>query len=154
MNSKAFLTLVLILLSVASYGQVEKIDPTGSYILEAKKIKNGEKGSHGEIHVKLIENDLAAISFYYNVGHPSYNSGSFVDTLAYKDNKIIYTYKEPGEVNPDCKLTFTFEQKRVIIKHEASDYNFSCGFGHGVIANLTIKKKTNRIPIIKDYWDK
>ncbi|MFD2247843.1 hypothetical protein [Pontibacter ruber] len=145
-------TILILLVGIIAYGQDKYLDPTGSYILRGKKLKEGEKGSYGELHVKLISKDRLAISFYYDKGYPSYNSGSFVDTLEYNYNRAVYIYNEAFDPS-DCKLTFTFEKKAVVIKHEASNYNYSCGFGTGVIANTVMKKSSSKVPVIKDYWE-
>jgi hypothetical protein len=149
----SFLALALILVTILSYGQTNYVNPTGSYILKGKKLKNGERANHGEVQVKLIDKNRLAISFYYNKGYPSYNSGSFVDTLEYVDNKAVYTYDEPERLISDCKLTFTFDKKKVTINHQAEDYNYSCGFGMGVVASGIMPKISARIPEIKDFWE-
>jgi hypothetical protein len=152
-KKKSFLALALILVTVLSYGQNNYVNPTGSYTLKGKKLKNGERANHGEVHVKLIDNNRLAISFYYNKGYPSYNSGSFVDTLDYVDNKAVYTYDEPEIPISDCRLTFTFHKQKVTINHEAEDYNYSCGFGMGVVASGIMLKTSAKVPEIKDFWE-
>jgi hypothetical protein len=152
-KKKCFLALALILVTVLSYGQNSYVNPTGSYILKGKKLKNDERANHGEVHVILIDNNRLAISFYYNKGYPSYNSGSFVDTLDYVDNKAVYTYDEPERPTSDCKLTFTFHNKKVAIIHEAEDYNYSCGFGMGVVASGIMLKTSAKVPEIKEFWE-
>ena len=150
---RSIINLLLISLISVSFVQVEKINPTGSYILKGKKLKEGEKSEFGEIHVKLITKNKAAISFFYSKGFPSYNSGSFVDTLTFSSNKIIYNYTDQEDSTSNCKLTFTFYKDNVKVLHQADDYNYSCGFGQGVIANVTMKKSSSKEPVIKDFWE-
>lgn len=149
----SFFAGALVLVTVLSYGQTNYVDPTGSYTLKGKRLKNGERANHGEVHVKLIDNSRLAISFYYNKGYPSYNSGSFVDTLDYVDHKAVYTFYEPERPGSDCKLIFTFHRNKLNIKHEAEDYNYSCGFGMGVVVSGTMPKTSTRVPEIKDFWE-
>jgi hypothetical protein len=90
--------------------QFASLNPTGTY-----KISNGDKPIHkvkyfGDIQVKLLANQKIAISFYVNKGAPSYNSGSFVDTLHYNNGTAYYT---AIEFDPSCKITFKFFQKGV-----------------------------------------
>ena len=91
-------TLLIILITILhldfNFGQLVKpndngsINPNGTYQLDEKtKIKNGDTfGYFGDIKVKLIDNGKIVMSFYICKGAPSYNSGSFVDTLIYKNN--------------------------------------------------------------------
>ncbi|GAA4301911.1 hypothetical protein [Nibribacter koreensis] len=127
----------------------DTINPTGSYVLKAKELEGGEKGPHGELQVKLLDKNTAAISFFLTVGYPSYNSGSFVDTLTYQEGKIVYSYQEEGE--PKCSVTFTFTDSQVSMKQAGSD--MECGFGNGVYADVSMTKTSSGIPVIKDYWD-
>src|SRR4030095_3135049 len=86
------------------------IDPTVTYILESKTKKRGEDiyGYTGQIQVKKIAIDTIVMTFEVNKGAPSYNSGSFVDTLIYNNNAAIYTN---AEFDTTCKITFSFNKK-------------------------------------------
>ena len=126
-------------------------NPTGSYELVCKKkIIDGETyGYSGEVHVKLLDSAHIAMSFYLDKGAPSYNSGSFVDTLYYKHSIAIYK----TESDTSCKITFAFSKKGVTVDHLAKNYNNSCGFGHSVVVSGFYKKISSRIPEIKDSFN-
>ncbi len=87
------------------------------------------------------------MTFEVNKGAPSYNSGSFVDTLIYKNNKAIYT---ASEFDTTCKITFDFDKNGVSVKEETSDYNSGCGFGHGVVADGFYKRMSGKTPILTE----
>lgn len=127
--------------------QILYVDPTGTYELVSKtKKKNGEiYGYFGQIQVKKITAQKIVMTFEVNKGYPSYNSGSFVDTLAYVENKAIYTNPEFDQT---CKLTFDFNKKGVNVKEETEDYNFGCGFGHAVVGDGFYKRISKKVPIL------
>jgi hypothetical protein len=127
--------------------QLITIDPTGTYQLDNKtKRKNGEiYGYFGKIQVKKITVNKIVMTFEVNKGAPSYNSGSFVDTLSYYNN--MATYKTP-EVDSTCKVTFVFSKNGVTVTEETANYNFGCGFGHAVIADGFYKKVSSKVPIL------
>jgi len=145
--------VILILTSVTlltSYSvQTFYIDPTGTYQLDSKtKKKNGDVyGYYGLIQVKKISLDKIVMTFEVNKGAPSYNSGSFVDTLSYKDNISIYSDIESDST---CKITFEFDKNGVTVKEETADYNSGCGFGHAVVANGFYKKSSDKTPILTE----
>ena len=145
--------VILILTSVTlltSYSvQTFYIDPTGTYQLDSKtKKKNGDVyGYYGLIQVKKISLDKIVMTFEVNKGAPSYNSGSFVDTLSYKDNISIYSDIESDST---CKITFEFDKNGVTVKEETADYNSGCGFGHSVVANGFYKKSSDKTPILTE----
>jgi hypothetical protein len=141
------LTSIIVLTSFAAV--TSYIDPTGTYQLDNKtKKKNGEiYGYSGQIQVKKIGFDKLVMTFEVNKGAPSYNSGSFVDTLDYKDNKAIYTDPESDST---CKITFYFEKKGVTVKEETADYNAGCGFGHAVVADGFYKRTSNKTPVLTE----
>jgi hypothetical protein len=124
------------------------INPTGTYDLKSDtKKKDGDiYGYFGTVKVKLLQNSRIAMSFYICKGAPSYNSGSFVDTLNYHDNKVIRI----AEDDPSCKLVFTFSKKEITVVQQQKDLNFGCGFGHGVFADGSYKKISSKIPLIED----
>jgi len=130
--------------------QVVYIDPTGIYELDNKtEEKNGDVyGYSGHIQVKKITNDKIVMTFEVNKGAPSYNSGSFVDTLTYKNNIVLYTV--PEDIDSTCKITFHFDKKGVIVKEETADYNSGCGFGHTVVADGFYKRTSNKTPILTE----
>lgn len=113
-------------------------NPTGTYnLISKKKVKNGEThGYSGEVHVELLDLAHIAVSFYVNKGAPSYNSGSFLDTLDYKSRVAIYK----TEKDTSCKITFLFSKKGVSVDEVAENYNYGCSFGHAIVATGSIEK--------------
>ncbi|WP_304344190.1 hypothetical protein [Chryseobacterium koreense] len=87
------------------------------------------------------------MTFEVNKGAPSYNSGSFVDTLIYKENKAIYTDVESDST---CRITFDFDKKGITVKEITADYNSGCGFGHAVVADGFYKRISNKTPILTE----
>lgn len=126
--------------------QAKNIDPTGTYSLVGKtETKNGDTyGYFGEIQIKKIGEDKAAISFFVNKGAPSYNMGGFVDTLTFANNKA--TYKGLDNTT-DCKIEFTFSENGITV---VEDEGSVCGFGHGVSANGFFEKTSSTEPILED----
>tara|TARA_R110002020_G_scaffold176067_1_gene368161 strand:- start:352 stop:777 length:426 start_codon:yes stop_codon:yes gene_type:complete len=128
--------------------QDKYIDPTGTYDLESETRKDGGDiyGYFGQIQVKRLTEKQIVMTFMVNKGAPSYNSGSFVDTLAYKDNNAIYT--APG-FDPSCKISFDFTENGVTVKEETDNYNFGCGFGHAVVADGFFKRTSSNEPELR-----
>lgn len=141
--------LASIILLTGFISRKDYIDPTGSYKLDHKvKISNGQVyGYSGKIQVKKINSGKIVMTFEVNKGAPSYNSGSFIDTLIYKDNKAIYTNPE---FDPTCKITFDFDKIGIIVREETSDFNSGCGFGHAVVADGFYKRISNKVPILME----
>ncbi len=123
------------------------IDPTGTYILDEKTERSGDDiyGYTGQIQVKKIAVDTIVMTFEVNKGAPSYNSGSFVDTLNYNNNIAIYNN---AEFDSTCKITFSFTKKGVVVKEETDNPNFGCDFGHAVFADGFFKKTSSKTPIL------
>lgn len=140
---------IIVLTGLVAQAQTKYIDPTGTYQLDSKTTKKGGDtyGYSGRIQVKKIGSDKIVMTFEVNKGAPSYNSGSFVDTLIYKDNRSIYT--DP-ESDPTCKIFFDFGKKGVTVKEETADYNFGCGFGHAVVADGFYRRISNKTPILTE----
>lgn len=141
------LTFIILLTSFTFQSII--IDPTGTYILDSKtkKRNNDIYGYFGQIQVKKIGDNKIIMTFEVNKGAPSYNSGSFVDTISYFDNKAVYT---TPEFDPTCKITFDFAKKGITVKEETADYNSGCGFGHAVIADGFYKRVSNKTPILTE----
>lgn len=141
--------LLLLVLSYASkaYSQSEQatvlVDPTGLYKLVAKtKIKNGDTyGYFGDIKVKLLSASSIVINFYVCKGAPSYNSGSFSDTLDFANNEAIF--RTSNDIS--CSVTFHFTETGVDVLEKTADYNSGCGFGNAVIADGFYKKISAKI---------
>jgi hypothetical protein len=140
-----FLFLGTIHFAVGQTKPIQKhINPTGSYKLVSNaKIKDGDTyGYSGDIEVKLLDSSRIAISFYVTKGMPSYNSGSFIDTLFFQDNIAIYKTNEDST----CTMTFKFSGRGIKVGEKTADYNSGCGFGHAVVANGFYKKTSSRVP--------
>jgi hypothetical protein len=123
----------------------ELLNPTGTYNFGKTKNKNGDiYGYYGKIQVlKYLENKII-MSFLFCKGAPSYNSGSFIDTLNYEDNIAVYR----PQVYSKCRIEFAFSKKGVNVK--TNEYDSECGFGMGVVANGFFKKKSSEQPEIID----
>lgn len=143
------MVLTSIILLTSFVIKSEYINPTGTYKLgSGKKNKNGEiYGYFGQIQVKKIAKDKIVMTFEINKGAPSYNSGSFVDTLIYKNNRVSYTN---SQVDTSCVIVFDFVKKGVKVKQKTSDYYFGCGFGQSVIADGFYKMISKEEPILKE----
>jgi len=149
-----FLFLIACLTTI---GQVKKvtgfINPTGSYKLNSKAtVKNGDTyGYFGDIDVKLLDSSRIAISFFVCKGAPSYNLGTFVNTLTYQNNIAIH--KTP-EDDTTCQIKFTVTPKGIIVEQYQVEPNFGCAFGHAVFADGFYKKTSSKVPVIADIEDK
>lgn len=118
------------------------IDPTGTYELKGEGIEGEMKGYSGEIRVKLIENRKIAVNFYITKGHPSYNEGTFKDTLNYRRNKAVYQDKD---LKTACTLTLDFSKEGVQIEENANYEHGNC-WGNGVVAHGFFKKTSSKVP--------
>lgn len=156
MISKISFFLFLIAYQTTS-GQVKTkpnfVNPTGSYKLDSKTtVKQGDTyGYFGDIDVKLLDSSRIAMSFFVCKGAPSYNMGSFIDNLTYKNNIAIHTTPEDDTT---CRINFIFTKKGITVDQHQADLNFGCGFGHGVFADGFYKKTTSKVPVIIDLEDK
>jgi len=130
--------LLTVVLSI-TYGQTT-IDATGIYKYKGKtSVVNGQVfGPYsGIISVKKVTDTSIAMSFFICKGAPSFNNGSFEDTLSYHNNLAVYTVPN---IDSSCNITFHFKNKSVVVKENAADYNSGCGFGHAVVADGIFKK--------------
>jgi len=116
-------------------------NPTGTYVYQGKTTeKDGETyGYFGTIQVKKLTDTKIVMTFYICKGAPSYNSGSFVDTLDYKNNQAIHTDEE-------CITIFSFSKTGIDVK-ETSER--SC-WGAGVVAHGHFRKKSSKRPILTE----
>lgn len=152
---KASIMPLFVLTTLFASGQTiskeQSFNVTGSYKYVGKTVKKGEDiyGYFGEIKVKQLEKEKIAMSFYLCKGAKSYNSGSFVDTLELKSNTAVYRASDCDSL---CTLTFQFSKGGVTTIHKATDddYNFTCCFGQGVIANGFFRKTSSKTPLIKE----
>ena len=126
---------------LALFGQKNNFSPTGTYVLQSKTYKkNGDTyGYFGAIQVKAITQHKVAMTFYICKGAPSYNSGSFVDTLDYSQRTVVYK-------NDHCTstTTFVFTTKGV----DAKESEGSNCWGGGVYANGHFRKKSSKVPAL------
>jgi hypothetical protein len=146
---KLFITITTLSFSYTLAAQ-QLPDPTGTYVYIGKtKTKKGEVyGYTGRIQVIKIGADTIVMSFYVNKGAPSYNSGSFMDTLPYINR--IAVYKASAKIDSTCTITFLFDKKGVTVREETADYNSGCGFGHAVVADGRYRKTSSKKPVLTD----
>ncbi len=131
------LILVAFLTTRDCFSQIQT-DIEGYYDLVSKtQKKNGEVyGYTGSLQIKRIAKNKHVIVIYACKGAPSYNSGVLIDTVEYNTDNIICTCT----CDSSCKIQIRFKGNKAFVEHNAGDYNFSCGFGHGVVATGTYKK--------------
>ena len=139
---------------VASAQTSDFINPAGVYNYDGKTVKkNGETyGYFGTIKVVMLDSTRILMSFYVCKGAPSYNSGSFVDTLGYSNNLAIY-HGDRSMPETMCKLTFLFSAKGISAELFSDDLNSSCGFGHAVDAHGFYKRAKGKMPGIKEILE-
>ena len=124
----------------------EFIDPTGTYILKGTVVKNRITGHSGEMRVKLLDRSKVALCFFISKGYPGYESGSFIDTLLYRDNQALYT----PAADSDCTIIFCFSHKVAEIRQIYIDPQCSCGFGRDIMISTFFEKSSGDKPIIQD----
>jgi len=140
-----FLFLGIFYFAIGQNKQIHKvINPTGLYKLVSNaKIKNGDVyGYAGDIEVKRLDSSSIVIHFFVTKGMPSYNQGSFTDTLFFQNNMATYKTKEDST----CTITFRFSVRGITVEEKTADFNFGCGFGHAVIADGFYKKTFSKTP--------
>ena len=117
---------------------------TGTYELdESKTDANGDFfGYKGTIYVKKAGKEKIDMGFSIVKGAPSYNSGSFNETLKLEGNKATYRYES-------CEVIFTFYGDSITVRED--DKNSSgCGFGHGVYAHGTYYRTSSEEPDVRN----
>jgi hypothetical protein len=126
------------------------LNPTGSYEFNGKTVKKGGEtfGYFGNAKVLLLDSQRIVVKFYICKGAPSYNSGSFLDTLAYERNSAVY--RGDVEVDSTCRLSFKFFPTKMFVKLYSVNPNFACGFGHAVDAYGYFRRVSNRPPSSAD----
>ena len=129
--------------------RIKSINPTGTYELgnfnSDSEIEPTEY--FGLIQVKRFTKNKIIMTFMVNKGAPSFNFGSFVDTLNYESSIAIYNNVE---FDTSCEITFDFSTKGVSVKEKTDNYDSGCGFGHAVVADGFYKKISFDEPILKD----
>jgi hypothetical protein len=138
-------TLLFVVLTSDVSGQ-SGLNPTGTYEYKGptRRIDGQTFGPYyGHIQVKKLGERKIVMTFFICKGEPSYNSGSFVDTILLVNNIAIYT--DP-EMDSTCRITFSFDKRGVKVKEETADFNMGCGFGHSVVAHGYFKKVSSKQP--------
>ncbi len=137
----------IILISGTVKGQSNNltyINPIGYYSLDNKTKDTADEtyGYFGSLKVKLIDSSRIFVDLYVCKGAPSYNSGSFEDTLLYKSGIAAHTTTDDAS----CVITFNFNSPGgVMVDEKTKDFNDGCGFGHAVVATGFYKKITDEI---------
>lgn len=144
-----FLLIAIVGCSKVAVKQHNYINPTGTYELESDTRQEGDDiyGYTGQIQVKKLTANKIVMTFGINKGAPSYNSGSFVDTLDYQNNRSVY--RADPAIDPSCRISFTFTEEEITVEQQADDYNVACGFGHGVVAEGVFTKTISEEPVLK-----
>lgn len=122
------------------------IDPTGTYILKGETRKNRIVSHSGEIRIKLLDSQTVAMSFFICKGYPGYEKGSFVDTLAYENNRVLYHPAQDG----GCTVSFWFDGESASTEQYFTDPTSPCGFAKGVMIAASFEKKSSETPVIQD----
>ena len=138
------------LFSVVCIGQQKTVlDPSGFYIFTGKTVTkdNDTYGYFGNAKVLQVGNKHIAVHFFICKGAPSYNSGSFIDTLTYRDGRAVY--RGDGVSDTTCRLSFHFYKSKFSVQLMSDNINFACGFGHAVDAYGTFRKIGKRKPTRK-----
>src|ERR1700754_414505 len=127
-----------------------RINPTGIFNYDGKTVKkNGDTyGYFGTIKVLQIDSNRILMNFFICKGAPSYNSGSFTDTLHYTNNTCVYR-GDTTFANTTCRLVFKFSLKGINAELFSEFPNSACGFGHAVDAYGFFKRMKGKIPTKK-----
>lgn len=131
---KSFSLFLISFLFFSGLAKAQTTSPNGYYSLDSKTtLKNGDTyGYFGTIKVKQVDSNRIFMEFYVCKGAPSYNSGSFDDTLHFEKGIAVYT----TPVDNSCIITFNFNTAGgVTVEEKAKDLNAACGFGHAVVAS-------------------
>ena len=123
------------------------VNPSGLFEYDGKTLKkDGEiYGYFGTIKVLQLDSNKILVSFYVCKGAPSYNSGSFIDTLEFSNNQAIYR-GDTTAPELTCKLTFHFTPKGINAEVFSENPNWACGFGHAVDAQGFYKRVKRKFP--------
>ena len=120
------------------------IEPTGTYTLnpEVDREKLPINSYFGDIQVLALDKDKIAVTFFISKGAPSYNMGTFIDTLRYKNNHALFK----STVDSTCSIKLDFREKGIQVNQEAENINAACGFGHAVVAKGLFVKQSAEEP--------
>jgi len=121
---------------------VTTTNPTGSY---TNGNQDGEEGG-GYLAIEVLDDDSLKFELDINGGAPNYPSGTITGKMAIADDVATFVMSEFDDIETEeadeCKITFTFSGKEVIVK-QVSGTEFVCGFGKGVYANGTYTKQSD-----------
>lgn len=145
MKSIFFLSLI-VATGRLSPGNQEYVNPTGTYLLKGEVRNSQIVGHYGELRVRLIDSTTLALTFYLNKGYPGYESGAFLDTLRYGDNRAVFKPR----ADSSCAFYFSFDPHSVEVDKWSTSPNSGCGFGSGVIVPAILEKISSEIPVIQD----
>lgn len=137
--------MVLLMAGGRSHAQ-GYVDPTGTYLLKGDIRNNQILGHYGELRVRLLDANRIAIAFYLNTGYPDYESGSFVDTLSYDDDRAVYNPRTDSA----CRVVFAFAIRSVELSQVVSNPRSGCGFRPGVMQPEVMLKTSGNVPVIED----
>lgn len=120
------------------------VQATGTYSFNDDTVRKNDEiyGYYGSIRVKEIAGKRVVVHLFICKGAPSYNSGSFTDTLDLYNNTAVYT----TEYDPSCKMVFRFYKRGIMVEQYAENINFACGFGHAVDAQGFYRRKSAKVP--------
>ncbi len=139
MKNFLFLLFNSLLFTHIAKPQTAPTNPSGYYSLDSKTtVQNGDTyGYTGNIKVKQIDSNRIYMEFYVCKGAPGYNSGSFEDTLLYKNGIAVRTTTDDNS----CIITFNFNTAGgITVEEKTKDFNAGCGFGSAVVANGFYKR--------------
>jgi hypothetical protein len=122
------------------------IDPTGTYVLKGETKKNHIISHSGEIRIKLLDEHTVAMSFFVCKGYPNYETGSFIDTLRYENNRALYRPAGDG----GCAIAFWFDELAASTEQYFTDPTSGCGFAKGVMISASFGKRSSQVPVIQD----
>jgi len=131
--------LLFLFLCISFVLNAQNINPQGYYSLDSKtRVENGDTyGYFGSVTVRPVDSIHILVNLYVCKGAPSYNSGSFEDTLLYKNGVAVHTTADDAS----CVITFNFNTAGgVTVEEKTKDANDGCGFGHAVVASGFYKR--------------
>ena len=140
------ISLCFLIYGTATAQNSSYINPTGTYNYGVINKNEKKQGYFAEMQVVSLASDKIIVSIVINKGYPSFNNGSFIDTLTYQNNKA--TYYLYFEAKTECKIDFIFSSKSALVKE--SNEKDNCDFGNGVYADFIMKKKSSLMPRITD----
>jgi hypothetical protein len=121
---------------------VTTTNATGSYSAGSQ---DGEEGG-GYLAIKILDDDSLEFELDLNGGAPNYPTGTITGKMAMADNIATFVMSDFDDTETEgadeCKITFTFSGKEVIVK-QVTGTEFICGLGTGVYPNGTYTKQSD-----------